>query len=133
VRLGYKQELDRLTVADYLICNWDRHDRNVEMFCDTKKCVDIFDNGCSMGVNHTDKEIGDGYTWSDNARVNSFYEAFLTEHLDDLEFKFSVRDLTAADRKVLFDGLDLGAVREDFMWTLINRRIQNARKLKIIL
>jgi hypothetical protein len=120
--LGYKKHLDLWSVVDYLICNWDRHDRNVELYIDTLQPVPLFDNGFSMCMNHTDGEIEDGYRWSDKARVNSFYEAFLTEGVAKVAEPIRVRRLLDGHRSTLFDGLGFSAVREKFMWELLRAR-----------
>jgi hypothetical protein len=122
VALGYKKHLNLWSVVDYLICNWDRHGRNVELYIDTLQPAPLFDNGFSMCVNRSDGELEDGYTWSDKARVNSFYEAFLTEGLAKVTEPICVNRLLAGHRSTLFDGLRFSSVRETFMWELLTGR-----------
>jgi hypothetical protein len=47
-RLNITEDVCKMFVFDYIICNLDRHGKNIELFLDTLEMTPLFDNGLSL-------------------------------------------------------------------------------------
>jgi hypothetical protein len=116
-------------VFDYIICNLDRHGKNIELFLDTLEMIPLFDNGLSL-LSKIPEENIKGAKFNDNISVNNFIGS--RKLLDNLKYvaKTNPVALNTLECGGLFHGLTglLSADRMDTVKALVLERFDCAKK-----
>jgi hypothetical protein len=131
---GLDFDVDSIIIADYIIANTDRHLANLEVFVDKGEMCALFDNGCSLVFNHSDKELQAGYKYSDDSIINSFAGTTMHNTLDSIEGTVCLKQLESEDKDYIFSGFE-GAISEfraEYLWDFVLGRLGHVRNLGLV-
>jgi hypothetical protein len=70
-RFGFTTEIHKMMVFDFIICNLDRHGKNVELFTEPVEVAPLFDNSFSLLSKIPESGIGTA-KFDDDISVNNF-------------------------------------------------------------
>lgn len=135
-RITSRRSLYMMFLFDFLICNMDRHGKNVEFLSKTGNTgsltmAPLFDNSLSfMGVK-TEQEVSTHPLFNEHCAVNNFIgDRNLLSNIKRIDIPLKVRALRPSDRTLLFQGLGkiLSRQRRDFIWNTLIRRQEYVRR-----
>lgn len=121
-------------VFDYIICNYDRHEKNTEILIDREGKIHLapfFDNSLTFITNRPENEIKNKVPFNESMRVRDFIGTMnLRENLSLIDSVVRVRQPKQEDREMLFQGLSKVTTREfrDFTWNLLIRRVESVKQ-----
>lgn len=128
-------DIYRMFVYDYIICNLDRHGKNIEVILKSRhqvKLAPLFDNSLTFLTNRPEDEIRRIVYYNDRMKVNNYIGyPTLKENLSLIDKPLRINFLRQNERKFLFQGLDEVTTKEfrDYVWYLLYRRSEYVRNL----
>ncbi len=136
-RLGFSDFIDRLLLTDFLICNRDRHGKNLEFYTKNgaTKPVPLFDNGFSFVAPYGNNlEIIEKFNPLRDMPVNNFLGSkSLEENLRLIQKNVVVNKPKNGFRTELFrDMEDLPSVVGNKAWEIFESRYFYAKDRKIL-
>lgn len=135
-QLGVEKQIYSMFVYDYIICNLDRHGKNIEILIhkDKIRLAPLFDNSLTFLTNRPVNEIVNKVDFNDSMCVNNYIgHRTLLENLMLIDEPISIRKPTEKDREKLFQGLSNVTTKEfrDYVWYLLNRRVEDVKSKQI--
>lgn len=135
-RKGLRASVDSMFLYDYLICNMDRHGKNVELLISKQgiKMAPLFDNSLTYALLRPANELAAKVPYNDTLRVSNYIgEPYLLQNLQSISAPVRIRKPTKEWRIELFQGLGKVTTRDfrDYIWDLYMRRLSNARVFTI--
>jgi hypothetical protein len=126
--------VDQIIIADYIICNTDRHLANLEVFIDDSSLCPLFDHGCSLCFNHPDVELKNGYIYSDDSILNSFAGTSMNMSLKNVKTTVCLKELKEIHKKQIFQEMEeyISTYRIDYLWKFIKERYNYVRDIGLI-
>lgn len=129
-------EIYKLFLYDFIICNIDRHEYNIEILQNNNgfRIAPFFDNSFCFIFNRSSEDIKNKVYYNESTFVNNFVGTRnLKENLFLIDKNIVIRDLQSKDREYLFKGLGNITTREfrDYYWWFINRRVEDVKSYQI--
>ena len=133
-RLGFSDFIDKMLLADFLICNRDRHGKNFEFF--TKNgAAKLFDNGFSFVSPYGENlSLIEKFDPLKDVPANNFIGSkSLEENLRLIAKPIAVKRLKSGIKSELFrDMEDLPRVVSEKVWEIIEARYDYAKNREIL-
>ena len=135
-RLSIETDIYKMFVFDFIICNMDRHGRNIDILRNRNnvKLSCLFDNSLCFVHNKNNSDYKNRSYFNDEMSVNNYIgERNLLLNLYNIDKIVNIRDIRDSDREILFQGLGRITTREfrDYYWWFIRRRIEDVKSFKI--
>lgn len=137
-RFNLEKIIYQIFVYDFIICNMDRHNHNIEILENTTnnslRVAPFFDNSLCFVSNRNETDYKVYKYYNDKNPVNNYVGSMnLMDNLYLIDKPIVVRKLRPEDRKKLFQGLGKCTTKEfrDYYWWFINRRVEDVQNCKI--
>ena len=133
-RLGFSDFIDKMLLADFLICNRDRHGKNFEFFS-KNGAAKLFDNGFSFVSPYGENlSLIEKFDPLKDVPANNFLGSkSLEENLRLIAKPIAVKRLKSGIKSELFrDMEDLPRVVSEKVWEIIEARYDYAKNREIL-
>lgn len=134
---GWEDQIYKMMVFDYLICNRDRHGANIELIQDEDgsiKLAPLFDHGVSLLFSCYDdeKSVAEYDVLKDRICNNYFYSRSLEENLKFVPKDIVINKLTQNDNSYIMRGIDevLPRIYVEKIWEMITKRWQKYEEIQ---
>lgn len=135
-KFNFIDDVYKLFLYDFVICNIDRHEYNVEILENINglRMAPFFDNSFCFIFNRIEDDYKNKVYFNDLSFVNNFIGyRNLKDNLFLIDKPLVIRDLKDSDREYLFKGLGNITTRafRNYYWWFINRRIEDVKSYQI--
>ena len=134
---GWDDQIYKMMVFDYLICNRDRHGANIELIQDEDgsiKLAPLFDHGVSLlfSCYNDEKAVSEYDVLKDRICNNYFYTRSLEENLQFVPKRIEINRLTQEHYGYIMRGIDevLPPIYGQKIWDMITKRWQKYEEIQ---
>ena len=134
---GWDEQIYKMMVFDYLICNRDRHGANIELIQNedgTIQLAPLFDHGVSLLFScYDNEEMASEYdVMKDRMCNNYFFTRSLEENLNYIPKDIKLNSLSQDDYGYIMRGIDeiLPSVYGKKIWEMITKRWQRYEEIQ---
>ena len=134
---GWDEQIYKMMVFDYLICNRDRHGANIELIQDADGLIHLaplFDHGVSLVFSCYDDEnaVAEYDVLKDTVVNNYFFSRSLEKNLSYVPKDLKLSRLMPEDREYVMRGIDkvLPKVYGEKIWEMITGRWQRYEEIQ---